>query len=319
MENKYMKTIGKLSRRCLLTTGLATSLCVPSAFSQPQVTQPSPRPNRKRVLRLAHLTDVHVYSERMSAQGFAECLNHVQAQHDQPEMIFFGGDNVMNVDGDGRNTADEQLRIWNKVLKDHCSLPYKIVVGNHDVLANNPVDGKRWAVDSYGLPNRYYSFEQAGWNFIVLDSTFPLEEGYKGRLDEEQRQWLEKTLNKISKTTPICIISHIPILSPCCYFDGENEETGDWIVPGSWMHIDARYLKGVFYRHPNVRLCLSGHSHLVDTATYLNVTYACNGAVSGAWWEGANQEFNPGYALVDLYDDGSSRIEFVNYGWIAKS
>lgn len=314
-----MEISGKTSRRSVLTAGLAIPLAVPSAFSQQHSIAPQPNPNRQRVLRFAHLTDVHVFSERQSEQGFAECLHHVQNQNDQPEMIVFGGDNVMNVDGDGRNTADEQLRIWNKVIKDHCSLPYKIVVGNHDVLANDPVDGKKWAVDSFALSNRYYSFEQAGWKFIILDSTYPLEQGYKGRLDGEQMMWLDETIRETSPNTPICIISHIPILSPSSFFDGDNEKTGDWIVPGAWMHIDARQIKDLFFRYPNVRLCLSGHIHLVDTATYLNVTYACNGAVSGGWWRGPCQEFHPGYAIVDLYDDGASQIEYVNFGWIARS
>lgn len=314
-----MKNSQKLTRRSLLTAGMATSLAVPSVFSQQLSTLPLPKTDRKRVLRLAHLTDVHVFSELSAEEGFAKCLNHVQSQDDQPELILFGGDNVMNVDGEGRSTADDQLRIWNKTLKDHCSLPYKITIGNHDILANDPVDGKKWAVDSYALPNKYYSFEQAGWKFIVLDSTYPLEKGYKGQLDNEQMAWLGETLDHTSSTTPICILSHIPILAPCCFFDGDNEKTGDWIVPNSWMHIDARSMKDAFYKHSNVRLCLSGHIHLVDTMSYLNVNYACNGAVSGAWWGGANQEFNPGYALVDLYDDGTSSVEFINYGWIAKS
>jgi len=314
-----MKKTDAISRRNLLAAGLATTFTASTGLAQQENTQPKPNPDRKRVLRLAHLTDVHVYAERSADEGFARCLHHVQSQDDPADLIVFGGDNVMNVDGEeGRKTAQEQLEVWNRVVRDHCSLPYKIVIGNHDVLANDPVDGKKWAVESYSLPNRYYSYEQAGWKFMILDSTFPQESGYKGRLDSEQMDWVIETLENTSPTMPICIISHIPILSPSCYFDGDNEKTGDWVVPGAWMHIDARTLKDHFYKHPNVRLCLSGHIHLVDTMTYLNVNYACNGAVSGGWWRGPNQEFKPGYALVDLYDDGTSTVEFVTYGWIAK-
>jgi len=312
-----MKPTNQLSRRNLLAAGLTTAVSG-SAFAQQESIQPAPSQNPKRVLRFAHLTDAHVYAERAADEGFAKCLEHAHALPDQPEMIIFGGDNVMNVDGSGRDTADEQLAVWNRVIKNHCSLPHKNVIGNHDILANNPVDGKKWAVDAFELPARYYSFEQAGWQFVVLDSTDPLESGYKGRLDEEQMAWLAETLENTAASTPVCIVSHIPILAPCCYFDGNNEKTGDWVVPGAWMHIDARAIKDLFYKHPNVRLCLSGHIHLVDTMTYLNVNYACNGAVCGGWWRGPNQEFKPGYALVDLYDDGTSNVEFVTYGWEAK-
>jgi hypothetical protein len=79
------------------------------------------------------------------------------------------------------------------------------------------------------------------------------------------------------------------------------------------MHIDARRIKDVFRQHPNVKVCLSGHIHLQDEVTYLGVKYLCNGAVSGNWWDGAYQEFSPAYAVVDLYDDGSSESEYIPY------
>lgn len=275
----------------------------------------------RRSLRLAHLTDVHVQQEKGGGEGFAACLRHAQAQADKPELVLFGGDNVMNVDGGGRDTAAKQLGVWKSVLKNECSLPSYTAVGNHDVLANHPVDGKKWAQDSFGLERRFYSAQRAGWKFVVLDSTMPEGGGgggYKGRIDDEQFDWLERELRDTPATTHVCVLSHIPIMGVCVFFDGENEKSGDWKVPGSWMHIDARRLKTLFAKHTNVKLCLSGHIHLADTATYLGTTYACNGAVSGAWWGGLYHEFDAGYALVDLFEDGTSKVEFVTYGWKAR-
>ena len=279
------------------------------------------KPDRKRVLRLAHLTDVHIQPEKNDLKGLATCLEHVQAHPDPPQLIIFGGDNVMNVDGEeGAERADIQLDVWKQVLRDHCSLPHQTVIGNHDVLRNHPVDGKAWAVDAYGLKNRFYDFDQAGWRFLVLDSTSPNslrgeDAGYKGLLDVEQYLWLEQRLKETPTDTPVCIISHIPVLAACTFFDGDNEESMDWIVPGAWMHVDARKLKSLFHSHPNVKLCLSGHIHLVDVVDYLGVRYACNGAVCGSWWDGDYQEFGPGYAMIDLYDDGSNDVSFKQYPW----
>jgi hypothetical protein len=81
------------------------------------------------------------------------------------------------------------------------------------------------------------------------------------------------------------------------------------------MHIDARRIKDFFLKHPNVKLCLSGHVHLWDRLEYNNVTYVCNGAVCGGWWKGSYQETPEGYGLVDLYDDGSFNAEYVRFGW----
>lgn len=310
-----------ISRRDLLTTGLAAGATAAIA-SPARATQKSAEQSnaRRRVIRFANLTDAHVQPERGASDGLAACLEH--AQENGAEFIVFGGDNLMNVDGRGRDSAKQQLEVYNAVVRDHCSLPHHHIVGNHDILALDPTDGKKWAEDAFGLDKRYNQFSmqssQAGsgnWRFIALDSTSPEGGGYKGRLDEEQFDWLERTLRDIPRSANVCIVSHIPIVAVCAYFDGENEKTGDWRVPGAWMHIDARRLKDLFLKHPQVKLCLSGHMHLADTVEYLGVKYACNGAVSGAWWGGDYQEFAPGYGLIDLYDDGTSETRYVTYGW----
>ncbi len=50
-----------------------------------------------------------------------------------------------------------------------------------------------------------------------------------------------------------------------------------------------------------------------QTGENLSVTYACNGAASGGWWDGPCQEFNNGYGLVTLYNDGSFENEYVEF------
>ncbi len=53
------------------------------------------------------------------------------------------------------------------------------------------------------------------------------------------------------------------------------------------------------------------------TLDYNGVTYLCNGAVCGGWWKGDYQETKPGFALVDLYDDGTFEHQYVHTGWEA--
>ncbi len=283
----------------------------------------------RRVLRLAHLTDIHVQPELKAAQGMAACLHHVQALPDQPDLILFGGDNIMDAFAQTRQRTKQQWDVWHRVLKGDCSLPYESCIGNHDVWGwakdasgAGEADqgyGKAWAVDELGIGKRYRAFQKAGWKFIVLDSTHPgpKPHSYVGKLDEEQFQWLSLELKETPKTTPILIFSHIPIFAACPFLDGDNETSGNWIVPGAWLHLDARRLTALFHQHGNVKVCLSGHIHLVDQVRYLGTNYYCNGAVCGGWWRGKCQQFAEGYALVDLYDDGSSTCRYVTYGWKA--
>lgn len=286
-------------------------------------------PARKRAIRLAHLTDAHVQPERGAGDGLAACLRHVQSLPDAPTLILQGGDAVMDACEVGLGRANQQADIWRRVWKAECSIPVEHCLGNHDIWAmdrgkagakgNEPEFSKQWGMDLFGLTTRYRTFDRAGWRFLVLDSTFIVGNGYTAKLDEDQARWLRAMLAQTDKGMPIVVLSHIPILSAAAFFDGDNEKSGDWRVPGAWMHIDSRQIKNLFAQHPNVKLCLSGHLHLADRVDYLGVAYVCNGAVCAGWWKGPNQECKEGYGLVDLYDDGTFETRYVDFGWKARA
>jgi len=321
-----------LSRRTLLAGAVGavgiTAVNAAGALRVPlPAGTPAIGPGRARVLRIAHLTDSHVQPERAAGDGLAACLRHAQSTPGGIDLILTGGDNVMDVMGKTFERGESQLSIWQRVLRDECTTPIEHCIGNHDVwgwnkeksgtTGNEDLWGKKWALEAYGLHQRYRAFDRAGWRFIILDSTFPRGDSYTARLDDEQFEWLGGTLAQTPAAMPVLVLSHIPIISASVMFDGDNEESGDWRIPGAWMHIDARRIKDLFTRHRNVKVCLSGHLHLVDRVDYLGVTYLCNGAVSGGWWKGPCQEFEPGYGLVDLYNDGSFDHRYVTYGWQA--
>jgi Icc protein len=282
----------------------------------------APAAAARRGLRVAHLTDVHVQPELGAAQGLRRCLEHACSRSPRPDLILNGGDSIMDAFNKDEARTRAQWAEWHAVLKDFAAVPIRHCVGNHDVwgwktaglTGAEPRFGKAWALEAFGLEERFYRFEQGGWRFLVLDSTFRTDAGYTARLDEPQFEWLRAELAAAPPTQPIAVLSHIPILCGCAFLDGDNEKSGNWVVPGAWMHTDARRIKDLFHRHRNVRAALSGHIHLRDRLDYNGVTYYCNGAVSGGWWKGDYQETGPGYALVDLYDDGSSTCEYLAYG-----
>lgn len=237
-------------------------------------------------------------------------------------MFFFGGDVVMDSLAVDRSRLDAQWSIFQDVVRTNLATPAEYCLGNHDVWGwgerakyqNEPQFGKPYALDRFELQKPYRSFDRAGWHFVFLDSTYPLEgDGYTARLDDEQFEWLADDLAATDK--PVLIFSHIPILAACAYFHGDNESTGNWRVPGAWMHLDARRIKDLFLKHSNVKLCASGHMHLRDHVQYNGVDYVCNGAVCGNWWHGPFQECPSGYALIDLFEDGTFQNAYIDYGW----
>lgn len=302
----------KPTRRQLLTAAPAALLPGIAAAN-------SPRP--KRAIRLAHLTDMHVQPERGAAEGFEAALTHAAGQN--PDLIVTGGDLVMDAMGQTRERTKTQWDLYLRTVGG-VSLPVEHTIGNHDVWGWNKRDvyekepgyGKKWACDALHLERPYRSFDRKGWHFIVLDSTFMKpESGYTARLDDEQFEWLQEDLKATPSQTPVLVVSHIPIICACAMFDGDNEKSGDWVIPGAWMHTDARRIKDLFSKHPNVKGCLSGHIHLVDHVVYNGIHYFCNGAVCGGWWKGDYQECTYGYGVVDLMEDGTIENRYVTFPW----
>ena len=132
-------------------------------------------------------------------------------------------------------------------------------------------------------------------------------------MDDEQFSWLEKELDA-NKEKFTCIVSHIPIISFCsAMFFKEMLPNGDWKLSRALLHTDARKIKDLFKKYPNIKTCLSGHIHLQDEVNYLGIKYYCNGAISGNWWGGAFQDFAPAYALLDFYSNGTVERKMVEY------
>lgn len=304
-----------MSRRDLLAASAAGILL-------PSLALAAPNPKRKRSLRIAHLTDIHVQPENGAPKGMEAAIEHAQGQKDKPGLLFTGGDLIMDCFNQDLARSKAQWDVFTSVLKANIEIPVAHTIGNHDVwgwgnpdaYSKDPKYGKAWACEILEMPKPYLSFDRAGWHFITLDSTFQVGKGYTAKLDEEQFEWLKDDLAKNSKK-PTMVVSHIPIISVCSMFDGDNAKTGNWVIPGSCLHIDAKRIKNLFAKYPNVKLCLSGHEHLTDQVSVGGVTYCCNGAVSGGWWGGDYYDCTYGYGLVDLYDDGSFENRYVPYGW----
>jgi 3',5'-cyclic AMP phosphodiesterase CpdA len=286
----------------------------------------------RRVLRVAHITDIHVQPERRAGEGMAACLKHVQSLDEAPGLILTGGDHVMDAAAQGRDRTKLQWDLWSRVLRAENSIPVRSCIGNHDIWGWNqsksgargdePDYGKKWAVEALGLPHRYYSFSQAGWHFITLDGVQPAgprgEGSHSAYLDEEQLDWLKRELATVPRSTPILIWSHVPIVSALPITNPRKPLTGNIAIEEGHVHADAGLIVNLLSRHKNVKACLSGHLHQVEHLELRGVHFHCNGAVCGAWWRGKNRGFPEGYAVVDLFDDGSYACRYVAYGWEAK-
>ncbi|MEX8547231.1 MAG: metallophosphoesterase [Mucilaginibacter sp.] len=275
-------------------------------------------PFEKPVLRLAHLTDVHLKNEFDAPRRYEKCLYHVQQQSPKVDFILNGGDVVFDMNKENLQTINAQWALTHSVMRSSCSLPVHYCLGNHDIWwyeddKGQSMYGKKYALDQLKLSSLYYSFINKGWKFLILDSVHLDVDGtwYIGKLGEEQFSWLENELKNTPKNMPVLVMSHIPILTALLMI--QDDVVNRWEMLGGDMHTDTAKIINLFYQYPNVKLCLSGHLHMRDKVVYNNVTYLCNGAVSGAWWKGNRRETAPGYGLIDLYADGSFKEQYINY------
>lgn len=295
--------------------GAALTLLGTAVTAQPKTTS-------KRVLRIAHITDVHILDQPEAERLFAQIISEINTAKDKVDFIINTGDTVMDENKQTRETVQKRWNSWNKVMSANRYKVYS-ALGNHDVwygpdeatdaeYKKDPLYGKQWAIKELKMPARYYSFQQKNWKFIALDSING-ENGYQ--LDEEQRSWLKKEL-ETSAGTHVCVFNHVPILSMgALLYYTKRKPIAEVKFPSGDMHNDHQIIKDLFHQVGNVRLCLSGHVHYVDTIDYLGVKYLCNGAVSGNWWGKplTLDEFPPVYTLIDLYEDGTSQHQHVYY------
>jgi len=330
-----------MSRRSFLAAAAATAaaLGIPATSARALAgggVQPAAGVStRKRAIRIAHMTDTHIEPEMRAGEGVGAAFEHVMGLKDRPELILSGGDHVMDSWDDTAERTRVQWELWSKVYKDHCTLPIKSCLGNHDIWAVNrtkakvtgeePNLGKQRGLDELGMSARYYAFEKAGWKFIVLDSVIPTSEsGYEGGLDDEQFAWLSDQLLQTPATTPVLVLSHIPILHASMLLVKDDKQPRK--TSRGLFFMDALRVVALFEKHPNVKVCISGHIHIVERIDLQGVSYLCNGAVCGNWWgaekpqDSANRlprvvRATPGYATIDLYEDGGFENEYHTYGW----
>jgi 3',5'-cyclic-AMP phosphodiesterase len=319
---------GGLTRRDVLksTVAAGAAMLSPSivrAGAEPRV----PPPARPGGVRFAHLTDMHVQPERRGGEGYAAALRSLHSLNPGPEFIITGGDHVMDVFRQDAARARVVWDLYQQTLSEHWDRPVYPVIGNHDVWAwgrqqravaeDTPGYGKAMSLERLKLQRPYSSFDAGGWHFVCLDNIARRDFNYFGSLDEEQAEWFARDLESAGGR-PVCVTTHIPLVAACVLLHETrfDPESNHYRTSDRLMHRNVAPLVDLMRRH-NVKLCLSGHIHLIDRVELRGITFICDGAVSGAWWKGPYLEFAEGYGVIDVYPDGRFDHQYVTFDWAA--
>lgn len=176
--------------------------------------------------------------------------------------------------GDQVNTDLSLLPVVSQLLHQLPD-PCYTVAGNHDRDLTGPATPQDSTYRSvFGSP--YYSFDRGNVHFMVLNNVFPQgKRGYRGRVTDEQLDWLRTDVAAQPRARQLVLAMHIPAA----------------------LTSNADSLFQVFEQHKAKHLLvLSGHLHQVmrqvqTRPSGLTVQEVSVGAACGSWWTGEKDHF----------------------------
>jgi 3',5'-cyclic AMP phosphodiesterase CpdA len=268
---------------------------------------------KQEKVRFIFGTDVHlnIQNSRDRLNGFKQALNKMKKS--KADFVIFGGD-LVDVSGMSNKITKHQADSIYSVFKqavDDTKLRYYTTIGNHDRYYdkdNGCVEGDEMFKQYF--KESYYTFEEKGVRFFVLNSVQNVEGKGGFYVGEKQMEWLKKELSNIPASTPIVVSTHVPVYS--IYYP---------VVDGKYVFVDVimnyKELLKTFEKH-NLKLVLQGHQHLYEEIFSQNVRYITAGAVSAAWWEGPFHGTEPGFLIVETDGSGDFTWKYTEFGWTAK-
>ena len=214
----------------------------------------------------------------------------------------------------GRPDSKECMDLWSQF-----NGPAYHVMGNHDM----DFFGKEHMLDVWEMPAPYYSFDKAGYHFVILDrNNLRTSEGYtpydtanfyvpasqRGHADPEQLEWLRADL--ASTNRPTIVFSHQGLGMP-----NMNPESQEARTAIEQILREATDEGG----HQKVHACFCGHHHLDRYNVKDGIHYIWVNSASYYW---VGEDYgrmafytNPLYAFVNLYANGTIEIKGTQSGW----
>lgn len=265
----------------------------------------------------AFMTDIHVQAEKDAEKGFLQAIHHVNQS--KPDFVITGGDLVMDALEQKQGRADSLYQIYISA-SEQFKMPVYNTMGNHEVFGlysnsgispEHPFYGKKMFEKYIG--KRYYSFDHKGWHFIILDCIgFTPERDYYGHIDSTQMKWIRQDLATTDVNTPICVSTHIPLVTVYTQL-----EEGSFATSSGGILIDNSLDVLKQFDHHNLKLVLQGHMHFLESIYTGKTTFITGGAVCSGWWEGKIKGLEEGYLMIDINGDEFD-WHYVDFGWEAQ-
>lgn len=263
-------------------------------------------------VRIGICADVHLPTMHDAEERLQTFLDSMQTA--QPDFIIELGDF-----GTPAEEYASGFALWN-------SYPGK----KHHVIGNHEMDGGyslEEAIAYRNMPSSYYSFDNSGFHFIVLDGNdkkHPDETGYRQYIGPQQSEWLKTELE--NTTQPTIIFSHQGIGTINGIDNGEeiraileyhNAKATDHKVIACFnghSHFDAaEEVNGIWY----VTINSMGYKWLGEE--YMHIRYSEEVDKNFKWIKYTAPYKDPLFTVVDISTEGYIRMTGKKTEWVGPS
>ena len=262
-------------------------------------------PKAKPLVRFGMMTDMHHADKNMRINRFYRktqgklAVAAAEFKKSKPAFVVELGDFI-----DKAREVEVELAYLKTIQKDFAKLPGD----KHYVLGNHCIDTltKEEFLGAVGQEKSYYSFDEGGVHFVVLDSCFLKDGTPYGRnnsrwndanFPQEELDWLAKDLKQTKNKAII--------------FVHQRLDTED-----GYSVNNAEAARKVLEEAGNVLAVFQGHSHKNNHALINGIHYC----VHRAMVEGGEEKDN-GFSTLDVFPDGTIKLtgffEQTNYEWQA--
>jgi alkaline phosphatase len=276
-----------LTRRAVLK---ASFLCLSAHSFSTSLAETAAAPP---AVRVGLLTDIH-YGDKapVGTRYYRESLAKMDEavasfNKEQPAFVVELGDLV-----DRADTVEQELE-WLAAIEKRfaaTAVPRHYVLGNHCV---DTLTKAEFAAHTSAGKTPHYSFDHAGFHFVILDACYRSDGAPYGRknsdwqdanIPDAELQWLRDDLAK--STVPVVVFAHQRL-----------------DVAGKHSIRNAEAVRALLEQNNRTLAVFQGHSHKNDYQQIKGIHYVTHVAMI----EGSGAE-NSGYSFLEIMPDRSLRL-----------
>jgi Icc protein len=205
-------------------------------------------------LTFVQISDTHIGFRKEANPDVVGSLRHaiadINALPQAPAFIVHTGD-VSHL------SKPEEFGRAREVLQEFHVDRVHTIPGEHDTI-DDGVTGYLKFFDHDGNGKAWYSFDHSGVHFIGLNNVLNFSTSALAALGDEQIAWIKSDLARVSHSTPIVVLAHIPL----------------WTIwePWGWGTADSAQVMALLRPFGSVTV-LNGHIHQVLQKVEGNVAF----------------------------------------------